>query len=346
MIRSTDVGSLPLKKGQTRTVEQRVIEGLVDKLNAGIEVPNFPQFRDMNLMFLSMIEGLEKIEGGYVEADALRVKSGEGRIAEMQIIKRNAGQIAHTVGRPVEIRFCITGPYTLSSLFIYKNAQTFARLGNVLAEILEQNLFREKQCAVVLVSVDEPVFGFLDDPLLDRGSEGREALLKAWETIFHKASAKNVETSLHLHRTSDPLFWEIRNLQIVESHVDDPFYESETTKKKLETEDKFIKASICRTEFDVLIRKKLEALHVGKVSTQEIGDVWKQITRKNLDPKSFIEDINTMKIRLRKIVNQFSVERVSYAGPECGLKGFPTYECAIECLKRVATAIKTVKLNP
>jgi len=343
MIRSTDVGSLPFENGQTETFEQRIIESLLDKLNAGIEVPNFPQFRDMNQMFLSMIEGLEKIEGGYVEADALRVKSGEGRIAEMEIIKRNAHQIAHAVGRPIEIRFCITGPYTLSSLFAYKTAQTFTQLGNVLAKILEQNIFREKQCAVVLVAVDEPVFGFLDDPLLDKGSEGRETLLKAWETIFHKAAAKKAETCLHLHRTSDTLFWEIRSLKIIESHVDDPFYESEATKKKLEAEDKFVKASICRTEFDALIRKKLEAARAGKVSTQEIGEAWKQITRKTLDPKNFIEDINAMKARLRKIVNRFGFERVPYAGPECGLKGFPTYECAIECLKRVATAIKAVK---
>jgi len=361
MILSTDIGSLPLENNQEKfdasfkafkettlnisdtEFEQKILKSFIDKLNAGIDVPNFPQFRDMNRMFLQLIEGLEKVEGGYIETETLRLKNGKGIIAEMEVLRRNASKIAEETRKPVKTRFCITGPYTLSCLFTYRNAQTFRRLGTILTEILEQNLFREKHCAVVLVSIDEPAFGFIDDPLLDRGSEGRETLLKAWETMFHAAAAKNVETCLHLHSTSDELFWEAKSLKILDSHVNDPLYRTSLTKQKLEAKDKFLKASICITEFDTLIRKKLETTRRTKVSTQQIGETWKKITRGTLDPRTFIENVDVMKTRLQKTVNFFGVERIPYAGPECGLGGFPTYECAIECLKRVATAIKAVR---
>ena len=49
-----------------------------------------------------------------------------------------------------------------------------------------------------------------------------------------------------------------------------------------------------------------------------------------------------MKNRLKKIIETFGTEKVPYAGPECGLKGFPTYNCAIEYLKRVSEAAKSV----
>jgi len=48
-----------------------------------------------------------------------------------------------------------------------------------------------------------------------------------------------------------------------------------------------------------------------------------------------------MKNRLVKVVERFGAERVPYAGPECGLKGYPTYETAIECLRRVSSAIES-----
>lgn len=357
MILSTDIGSLPfegsmenfdvsLKELQRKQAyqsaeefQQKIVETFLDKMNAGIDVPNFPQFRDMNQMFLSLIEGSEKTENGYVETPALHVKPGEGRIAEMEILRRNAGKIAEKTGNLFKIRFCITGPYTMSRLFAYKNPQTLTRLGDILAEIIEQNIFRDKNCVVTMVSVDEPIFGLVDDPLLDWGSDGREALLKAWETMFHTAAAKNVETCIHLHTSSDELFWEAKTLEIIDFPVNDSIYRAKTTKRKLEAKDKFLKASICITDFDALIMKKLETHQHRSISPQEIGEVWKQIVNGNLDPKTFIEDIRTMKKRLHNIVKLFGVERVPYAGPECGLRGFPTYECAIECLKRVATSV-------
>lgn len=352
MVRSCDVGSLPLQgdlgrflKGadqyavgvcddSAKLFEQAVICAFLDKLSAGIEIPAFPQFRDMNDMFLSMIGGLEKIAGGYVETRSLTIKQGLETLPEVAAIKRNAQRINAQADEPFQLRVCVTGPYTLASFFPYKNSQTFTQLGRVLSEVVEKNVFALNQGKVALVSVDEPLFGVVDDPLIDRGAEGRESLLAGWESMMSKAESRNVETCIHLHRTSDDLFWEVKSLGILESHVDDPLYTMRATKRLLEKNDKRLKASVATTDFDKLIKEKLRP----NTTEDAVADAWKEIAKGTVKPEMYLEDVGVMKKRLEDIVERFGVERVVLEGTECGMRGFPTYGSAIECLRRVSEA--------
>jgi len=362
VIESYDVGSLPLVgdaekflEGATcfrsyptddsvRYFERRVIEGFLDKIGTGMDVPNYTQFRDMNEMFLEMIKGVERVKGGFMETGILSIKEGEDAIPEVVAIKKGSQEIWERTGKSFKMKICVTGPYTLSSLFLYKDNEIFSRLGNVISKIMESSIFEEKHGSVSLVAVDEPVFGLLDDPLMDHGSEGRENLLRAWESIFRKATSKGVQTCMHLHSTADELFWEVKTLNIIESHIDNPLYYAERTKKLLESTDKFLKASIGVVDFNSLIKENLLTDLPKKVSeiivNERIAEAWKRITSGKLNPNFFLEDIELMGERLTKILNRFGAERVPYAGPECGLQGFPTYECALECLKRVSSAVR------
>jgi 5-methyltetrahydropteroyltriglutamate--homocysteine methyltransferase len=367
MIKSCDAGSLPFLddtakflEGATRFelypvddavefFEKKVIEGFLDKVEAGIDVPNYPQFRDMNEMFLARVDGVEKVKGGYLETNILSIKTDKSLIPEVMAIKKNSQRIYQKKGEPFEVKVCITGPYTLSSLFLHRNNEIFTRLGNIISQIIENNVFSEKYGKVSLVAVDEPVFGFQDDPLIDFGSEGRENLRKAWESVFHKAKSKNVQTLLHLHNTADELFWEVKSLNVIDPHVDDAIYQMKKTKERLESTDKFLKASISIADFDTLIKKRIIATSRQKITelaiNEKIAEAWKHITSQKTDPESFLENFDIMKDRLIKIVDQFGVERVPYAGPECGPKGFPTYESALECLRRVSSVVKTYSKN-
>lgn len=364
MIKSCDVGSLPLidderifLEGATslqlsvnesvRYFEKKVTEALLDKIETSIDVPHYPQFRDMNQMFLEMIDGVEKTKGGYMETGILSLKAGKSRIPEISAIKKASPEIYKKTGEPFELRICVTGPYTLSSLFVYRDSEIFTRLGGVISQIIENNVFSGKYGGVVLVAVDEPTFGLLDDSLIDYGSEGRENLRKAWESIFQKASSKGVQTCLHLHNTADKLFWEIKSLNVIESHVNDSLYYTKRTRELLESTDKFLKASICITDFDKLIRNRVVAdskQELNELSVNErIAKAWKDITCGKLDSKIFLEDQKTMKKRLINTIEKFGAERVPYAGPECGLKSFPTYESALECLRRVSKTVKKLQ---
>jgi len=107
-----------------------------------------------------------------------------------------------------------------------------------------------------------------------------------------------------------------------------------------------LKASVCITDFDRLIRESVTTASQQKMSeltiNEKIAEAWRRVKSGNLDSKVFLESDRLMKKRLIKIVNQFGVDRILYAGPECGLGGFPTYECALEYLRRVSDAVKTV----
>ncbi len=354
MIQSCDIGSLPYPDRPARLLadasstasfhadghgalfEQTVVTVFLDKLKAGISIPTFPQFRDMNHMFLSVFEGLERMKEGYVETGRLTVRKEQGLLPEVAAIEKNAKEICLQNGHPFALRVCITGPYTLASFFPYRTSHTYRQLGKVLSEIVEKNVFAAKQGKVALVAIDEPLFGLVDDPLIDRGSEGREVLRAAWESIAGKARSNNVETCIHLHSTSDDLFWNVKSLKIIESHLSDPLYSMKVTKERLEKEDKLLKASIATSDFDQLIREKLGP----NASNDAVADAWKNISRSTINPELFLEDVDLMKRRLEEIIVRFGKERVTLAGPECGLRGFPTYVSAIECLKRVSKAVE------
>jgi methionine synthase II (cobalamin-independent) len=80
-------------------------------------------------------------------------------------------------------------------------------------------------------------------------------------------------------------------------------------------------------------------------TNEKIAEAWTNIKSQKTDPEIFLEGIDLMKKRLVEVVGRFDVERVPYAGPECGLKGFPTYQCALKYLRRVSNAIKSVTKN-
>ena len=135
------------------------------------------------------------------------------------------------------------------------------------------------------------------------------------------------------------------SLDLIESHVDDPLYRLAETRRLLEEHDKALRASICRTDFDALIRARVLAEEPGAGESrvaERLGEAWRAIRSGRLDPATFLEPVELMAERLRRILERFGPERVPFAGPECGLRAFPTYGTAIECLKRVSEACRRV----
>lgn len=363
---SSDVGSLPkridastISDGTRRSTallsflgvtsdaseafEEEVVSAFIDKLRMGIDVPNYPQFRDMNEMFFELIRGIERGGEGLLAVRSLSSKPATV-IPEVQVLRQNLSRIRDEAGVDrVRIKACVTGPYTLASFFQVKSPSLFEDLGKSLAEIVSRSMFSTRYGEVAHISIDEPVLGFMNDPLLDYGSEGREALRRAWEEVCHAAASKGVETSAHLHDTSDDLYWDVEHLDMIESHVGDPLYSQGATRRRLEETDKRLKVSIAVTLFDNLI----EAYHLregfeGNIP-EKIGETWTEIRHGRVDPLVFIEEPRLLRKRLDDVVERFGVERVPYACPECGMASFPSYEIAFECLRRVADTVKAFR---
>jgi 5-methyltetrahydropteroyltriglutamate--homocysteine methyltransferase len=302
--------TFPYKSPMTEIFKREVISSFIDKLSCGIDVPTYPQFRDMNKMFIDIISNHKQT------------------IPEVDIIKENLSVIKDkTKLNKIFIRVCITGPYTLSSESKDK-VFMIPKLTDALCKILENSLFKNDSGEVRQVCIDEPTFGFLNDPFLDYGSLGREALRLSWEKICKVVSSKGIDAGIHLHNTSDNLFWEVEHLRNIESHVFDSIYTLKSTKKHLEETDKFLKVSVAITKFDDLI--------VNKVGEDKLADSWEDINSGRVNPNKFFESKAIMKKRLSKVIAQFGAERIPFFGPECGFKGFPSYECALDDLRIIS----------
>jgi len=316
-----------------------VVTAFIDKMKAGVEVPNYPQFRDMNQMFLALMEGVEKAEGGLTAVKKIRAKLGAG-IPEVDVIKGSASAVRDTAGVDrVRVKVCVTGPYTLASLFQLRTPELIDDLGRALGEILGRSMFSGRSAEVAHVCVDEPVLGFMNDPLLDYGSDGREALRRAWDHVCGVATSRGADTSMHLHNTSENLFWDVEHLGSVMSHVGDPLYAQESVKRRLEETDKMIWATIGVTQFDNLIGYHYAAQGYGGDMPEKIGETWTGIRMGTVDPYAFLEEQAVMEKRLEATSEFFGAERIVYASPECGLNSFPSYEVAMECLRRTMQAI-------
>jgi len=327
-----------------RYFEEKVVEGYIHKVQTGIDVPNYPQFRDMNQMFLDMLSGIEKTSAGYVANGDIRTCADRVEIPEVTALRNNAKRISERTGKPLHLKICVTGPYTLASSFADRESEMFTLLADTIAKVVEANVFRGKYGGVEIVSAEEPLFGLVDDPLLDFGGEGRESLLRSWERVFSAAKVKDARTAYHLHSTTNELFWDVKAVDIVESHVDDMLYRSPKTKSLLEKKDKLLKASIAITVFDTLLRQHFTTTEHGNEAeiNEKIGSTWNSMRKGVQSPLQFFESVGTMHARLREIVKVAGVERVAFAGPECGLRSFPTYDSALELLRRVSSAAHSI----
>jgi hypothetical protein len=78
------------------------------------------------------------------------------------------------------------------------------------------------------------------------------------------------------------------------------------------------------------------------VINEKIGEAWRKLREGKVNPLIFLESTDSMQKRLIRLIENFGSNRIAYSVPECGLRGFPTYECALECLRRVAEATKAV----
>ncbi|MCW4014550.1 MAG: hypothetical protein NWF07_16390 [Candidatus Bathyarchaeota archaeon] len=318
--------------------QEEVVSAFKDKLDAGIEVPNYPQFRDMNQMFFELMEGIEKHNGALFNVKSIKAKKGSA-IPEVLALKRESRQLKEVHEDKAKIKVCVTGPYTLASFFQVKTPGLYFELGEALADIVENSIFGNSGAETVHLSLDEPVLGFLNDHQLDYGSEIREALRKSWDRVFSVAKAYNLDTSMHLHNSSENLFWETEHLDMIACHVGDPFYTQESTKKRLEETDKQVFASIGVTQFDNLIHSHFLAKGYKGNIPEKIGEIWSDIKKYAVDPVLFLEEPRVLRKRLCKVIDSFGFDRVGCVSPECGLNSFPDYYVAMECLERHARVV-------
>ncbi len=334
-----DIGSYPLPEGTSkewiesafasRTEDDKLfsILNLVmeQKIEAGVEVPTYPQFQDMNQQFLSIINDADCVE------EPFKVRQDCARIVELEAIEEMAQRYREEKGQKPDIRICVTGPL---ELYLKEFGSTqYTDILNSLAvsvdRFINRSLLDAKNFNIRTISIDEPSVG-IDPRIMFSDEELVDALSLATST----AGKKDMDVEIHLHSA---LHYKLAcdtpgiNVIGVES-AGHPSYLDLLDKKIIEESDSFLRIGVARTDI----------FNLASVLNEKYNtNVWKQ-------PQILQEIVTEMETpqlirkRLDKAYSMFG-DLIKYTGPDCGLGSWPGHSLASGLLRNVATGIQEFK---
>jgi 5-methyltetrahydropteroyltriglutamate--homocysteine methyltransferase len=330
-----DIGSYPLPEGTTKewlkeafaTVEpyknklyELIREAMWQKINAGVEVPNYPQFQNMISQFIEPI-----LNGGRTEAPLL-IKEEEAKVVEMDALEEMAEEYREKNGEKLNLRICVTGPIELFySQFpppVY--IDVLSNIAKSVGRFIKHAIEEAKNYNVKCVSIDEPSMGL--DPRIEE-----EGIITALELASEYAYKKNVDTQIHLH---SPIFYEtvcqVEGLKVIglESAAN-PSLLALIDEKQLDTYDKFLRIGVSRTD---ILSMAAEYDEIHNTNAFKDKGVLETIINEYNSPEKVAK-------RLEKAYSLFG-ERIKYVGPDCGLGTFPNQELAYLVLKNTSVGIE------
>jgi 5-methyltetrahydropteroyltriglutamate--homocysteine methyltransferase len=306
-----DIGSYPLPRGvrldglSRDRYLQLVGQVLAEKIRAGVELPTYPQLRDMIRMFMDPIKDPDMTESPFL------IRREKAEILELQAVP--PGQ---------KVRVCVTGPV---ELYISAFAAThYTDILYTLAESVSRFLEGAKEEGkMAIASLDEPSLG-LNSNIIFSEEEIQEALEIA------SRPCQGMHCEVHLH---SPLYAElcahVSGIDIlgVESAAH-PDYLKLIEREVLEDTGTYLRAGIARTDIFSLSAQLNDRYKVN---------LWEDLPRLEREITS-LESPLIMKSRLDQAYAQFG-DRLIATGPDCGLGPWPSQELAGSILGNCAAAI-------
>jgi len=288
------------------------------KLNAGVEIINYPQLMDMYTQFLKPIEDYE--------TEPSLIDPRKAIIPELFILDSFSKDYFERTGNALEIKVCITGPI---ELYIKKQGFTVypdivMNIAKSLNTILKKSINNTKYLHCSIISIDEPSFGYVDMFNIEE-----DALIKAFDK-----SVDGIDSiiQIHLHtlkKYHTPI--QAKNIDVLTCEYASD-HSNIIPKKDLDLYDKFIRVGITRTNINSIMAEKLDAgTPYDELKTYE-G------TMNLIDSKEFIKE------NLLLALKHYG-DRLKFIGPDCGLKGWNPPQVAYELLRRTYQVIKEVKNN-
>ena len=310
-----DIGSYPLPRGIRLNglgrdqYLQLVGQVLAEKIRAGVEIPTYPQLRDMIWMFMEPIQDPEMTESPFL------IKREEAKIMELEAVPPSQ-----------RVRVCVTGPVELYiSAF---GATAYTDILYALAESVARFLdYAKHEGKMAVASLDEPSLG-LNSNIIFSEEEIREALEIA------SRPCRGMHCEVHLH---SPLYAGLCarvsgiNILGVESAAH-PDYLKLVERDVLEDTDTYLRAGIARTDILALSARLNDKYGVN---------LWEDLPRLEKELLN-LESPLVMKERLDGAYSQFG-ERLIATGPDCGLGSWPSQELAGKMLSNCSEAIASFR---
>ncbi|MDW7727778.1 MAG: methionine synthase [Candidatus Methanoperedens sp.] len=341
MILFDDIGSYPLPQGKDRNwvaasvknndpeFNRVLVDTMHQKIEAGVRIPTYPQFQDMNKQFLDIINNESKTDEPFI------VKKEHARIVELDAMEEVGAGYYNKTGEKLNLRICVTGPIEL-----YLNqfggtayADILYSFATSIDRFIANSMENAEHFMISTVSIDEPSIG-INPQIMFNDSDLIEALATATQT----AASGGADVEIHLHSPLQyKLVCDVPSISVIGVEAAaNPSYLDLVDKKDLEEYDKFLRVGVARTD----IFNMAAALN-EKYDT----NVWKE-PGKLEDITKEMETPETVEKRLEKAYSMFG-ERIKYAGPDCGLSSWPTQEIASCLLRNTGIGIREfLRRNP
>ncbi len=310
--------NLSENRGIYNYVFHPILQSFQLKLNAGVEIINYPQHMDMNEQFLKPIRDYQE-EPGYINPE-------KAVLPEIYVLKQFAKDYFNRTQHKLNLKACVTGPIELylkeHSFTIYKDiALNFAKSVN---SFIKSSLLNTNYVETSIISIDEPSFGYVElfnvskDDLTD---------------IFDK-SLENIDvvSQIHLHSLNHAtVALQSKNIDVLTSEYASN-KQNVISKQLLVEYDKFIRVGITRTNIDNLLAEKLDS-----------GKSYDELKTYN-GMLSLIDSEESIERNLNDGLRHYG-DCLKYVGPDCGLSGWYPPQVAYELLYRTRKVIEKVKKN-
>jgi 5-methyltetrahydropteroyltriglutamate--homocysteine methyltransferase len=329
-----DGGSLPTPEGITRewvkaAAENRdedeklfsmIREAFRRKIDVGVHVPTYPQFRDMIGQFLDIIKDEKNCYEPYV------LKEENAQILELEIIDEVAKQYREETGKTLEVRVCLAGP---TDLYLQAfGATVYADAYHILAldleDFIKQAFDTAKNFKIKVIALDEPSIG-INDKIQFSDAD----IISALTLVSTYARKQGADVEIHLH---SPLKYKL----ICETPINvigfeyaaTPSYLNLLDRKVLEDSNTYIRLGVSRTDISSLI---------GIVNEKYEVNAWKE--KKYM--QKIVTDLETPQVIKKRLETAYSVlgDQIKYASPDCGLAFWPDQELALRLLENTAKGI-------
>jgi 5-methyltetrahydropteroyltriglutamate--homocysteine methyltransferase len=288
-----------------------VINSFKKKLEAGLDVVNYPQHCDMHEQFGEVIREAMS-EGSYVVDQKLAI------IPEVHVIGQEAKKFCEEYGHKVRLRACITGPMELYlkqvGTALYKDV--LLMFSETVRRFARNAVLDSKYVGTEVVSIDEPSFGFQEI-----GTD-RSVILEVLEKTFDFSCETK---QIHLHSSAKAAdLLDVGNLDVLTfEYAASPRNIESVSKKMLEKADKQVRVGISRTDIDSITAEHHDKGLIEPTSEQ------------------LVEEVEIMQRRLATAKEKYG-DRMVFTGPDCGLGGWPNQEAAELLLKRTVEAARRV----
>jgi len=325
-----DAGSWPLVQGidKDRLTEmafarqpsyiELVKKAMEEKLEAGLQVPTYPQLQNMCEQFLFLLRKDE-----FCGENPYGIKEEFAMIPELGFLDDVAKRFYERNGERLLLRVCVTGAMELHLYEFGKQIdEVLLRVlsGSVNA-FLKNSLLDTKYSKTQVVSIDDPSVG-----LIDLNTE-EDILIEAWEIA---ASGLSCDIQVHLH---SPLAANLaalaRGVDVVSAETaSHPEYMDLLDKSLLVQNDKYLRIGITRTDFDRMASEYNEEYNTNVFMQKDCHRIIAERETPLL-----------IKKRLERAYEKFG-GLIKYTGTDCGLKSAGTREAASLLLRNTRKAIE------